>query len=321
MGARLPRARRPRALADAAAPQVRAVQDVRAEEVRQEEVVPESEPGRLRDRAPQVGGLHHEVGAYGSPLQKPRRPPMDERAQGRHVGHRELGRQPRRGLQLLGELRDPARVAVPRPQLPARCDAWACATRAYAPAGRTPPAHRTRSPPGAPAASQFKGTEKFNADLSKWDVAKGTDFNDMVRAARTRGGVAPGAVSLAHRRPPARRLAVRQRELVQRRPLQVGRGQGNGVLLHGARRPAPRRRHLKAARPRGHRRRVARSSPRANPPLAVLRRDLVQRRPLQLEGGQGIERRLHGARCPAPRLHRFPCCHRTHRLPVPSAYL
>ena len=26
--------------------------------------------------------------------------------------------------------------------------------------------------------------EKFNADLSKWDVAKGTDFNAMVRVAR-----------------------------------------------------------------------------------------------------------------------------------------
>ena len=60
----------------------------------------------------------------------------------------------------------------------------------------------------APAASQFKGTEKFNADLSKWDVAKGTDFYSMVRAARPRGGgaskqlarAASGAVSLAHRR-------------------------------------------------------------------------------------------------------------------------
>ena len=50
------------------------------------------------------------------------------------------------------------------------------------------------------------GAEKFNADLSKWDVAQGTNFESMVRAARPRGGVAskqraraaPGAVSLAH---------------------------------------------------------------------------------------------------------------------------
>ena len=41
----------------------------------------------------------------------------------------------------------PARVAVLRPQLPARCDAWACAARAHAPSGRTPPARLTRSPP------------------------------------------------------------------------------------------------------------------------------------------------------------------------------
>ena len=62
-----------------------------------------------------------------------------------------------------------------------------------------------------PAASQFHMAEKFNADLSEWDVAKGTDFDEMVRIARPRGGVttkqlaraATGAVSLAHRRAPA----------------------------------------------------------------------------------------------------------------------
>ena len=67
----------------------------------------------------------------------------------------------------------------------------------------------------APAASQFAAAPSFNADLSKWDVAKGTDFEYMVRVARPRGGVtskqraraAPGAASLAHRRrarPPRR---------------------------------------------------------------------------------------------------------------------
>ena len=41
----------------------------------------------------------------------------------------------------------------------------------------------------APAASQFSDAESFNADLSKWDVAQGTDFRNMVRCARPRGGV------------------------------------------------------------------------------------------------------------------------------------
>ena len=39
--------------------------------------------------------------------------------------------------------------------------------------------------------------EKFNADLSKWDVAKGTDFNAMVRVARPRGFIVP-PVATAH---------------------------------------------------------------------------------------------------------------------------
>ena len=85
-----------------------------------------------------------------------------------------------------------------------------------------------------------------------------------VRHARARSG-RPHA-SLAHRRARARRVAVLPRELVQRRPLQVGRGPGDGLLSHGARRPAPRRRRLNPARPRGPRRRVARSPPRARPP-------------------------------------------------------
>ena len=40
-----------------------------------------------------------------------------------------------------------------------------------------------------PAASQFDGATSFNADLSKWDVAQGTQFVNMVRTARPRGGV------------------------------------------------------------------------------------------------------------------------------------
>ena len=52
-----------------------------------------------------------------------------------------------------------------------------------------PPAPRSLTAARAPAASQFMRAEKFNADLSKWDVAKGTRFGYMVRAARPRGGV------------------------------------------------------------------------------------------------------------------------------------
>ena len=80
-----------------------------------------------------------------------------------------------------------------------------------------------------PAASQFQGATSFNADLSKWDVAQGTSFEYMVRGARPRGGItstqsaraAADTVSLAHRRVHARRVAVRRRDLVQRRPLHV----------------------------------------------------------------------------------------------------
>ena len=90
----------------------------------------------------------------------------------------------------------------------------------------------------APATSQFGGAEKFNADLSKWNVAKGTNFQSMVRAARPRGGVASTqlaraatvAASIAHRRARAGRVAVRRRELVQRRPLRVERGEGDELL-------------------------------------------------------------------------------------------
>ena len=47
----------------------------------------------------------------------------------------------------------------------------------------------------APATSQFGGAEKFNADLSKWNVAKGSNVNRMVRAARPRGSTVPPAAT------------------------------------------------------------------------------------------------------------------------------
>ena len=61
-----------------------------------------------------------------------------------------------------------------------------------------------------PAASQFKHAHSFNADLSKWDVAKGTNFAYMVRAAR------PAAAS-PHSSAPVRPLAPR-RSLTAARP-------------------------------------------------------------------------------------------------------
>ena len=84
----------------------------------------------------------------------------------------------------------------------------------------------------APAPSQFQDAAKFNADISKWNVANTQRYGliEMVRVARPRGGItstqtaraAAGAASLAHRRVRALRVAVLRRGLVQRRPLQVG---------------------------------------------------------------------------------------------------
>ena len=64
----------------------------------------------------------------------------------------------------------------------------------------------------APAASQFYGASSFNADLSKWDVAKGTDFYQMVRAARPRAAASPQSSS------PARPLAPRRSLTAARAP-------------------------------------------------------------------------------------------------------
>ena len=59
---------------------------------------------------------------------------------------------------------------------------------------RPPAPRRSLTATRARAASQFVGADnvgaaKFNADLSEWDVAKGTDFAAMVRGAQSRGGV------------------------------------------------------------------------------------------------------------------------------------
>ena len=78
--------------------------------------------------------------------------------------------------------------------------------RAARPRGGVTSKQRARAAPAprrsltaarAPAASQFRGAEKFDADLSKWEVAKGTTFRYMVRAARPRSSTA-APVATAH---------------------------------------------------------------------------------------------------------------------------
>ena len=81
---------------------------------------------------------------------------------------------------------------------------------------------RTHRRPHTPAASQFDNPHpRFIVDISKWDVAKGKTFANMVSVARTNGGgvtanklaraasVWAGAASLTHRRDP-RALAASQ---------------------------------------------------------------------------------------------------------------
>ena len=163
--------------------------------------------------------------------------------------------------------------------------------------------------------------EDDTSDIENWDVSLIDDFSNLVSFATPRAwpslarscrraaprGRAPRArtlrpaarrppAPLAHRRARARRVAVRgflsgcdrvvRVLLVQRRPLQVGRGQGDELQSDGASRPRGGVASKQLARAASGAASLAHRRARARR-IAVLPRGDLQRRPLQVGCGEG----------------------------------